>query len=120
ELLFGDRVLCEQRLVAAEVDVRVGEQRLVARQRSLRLLERHLVRARIDLDQRGARLDRLPLLEGDVHDLPADLALHGDRGERCNGAKPYVRSGNVRGGGPGGYHRHRPTAAEWAAAAGLR
>jgi hypothetical protein len=51
DLLLGDRVLREQRLVALEVDLRVGEQRLVLRHLALRLAELHLERARVDVGE---------------------------------------------------------------------
>ena len=115
ELLLGDRVLCEERLIALEIYVRVCEQRRVADQGPLGLLERYLVGPRVDLDERVAVLDLLALLEGDVLDLSADLALHRHRGERRHGAQANERNGHVARAGGGGHHRHRAALSETAA-----
>src|SRR5207253_10669135 len=56
DLLLGDRILLEERVVALEVEPRVLEERAVARELSLGLLELHLERSRIDLGEERAFL----------------------------------------------------------------
>src|SRR5581483_7830738 len=48
DLLLGDRVLLEERVVPLEIELCILEQRSVARELSLRLLQLHLEGARID------------------------------------------------------------------------
>ena len=116
ELLLRDRILREQRLITIQVDAGIGEQRLVALQCALRLLERHLVGTWIDLNQGIARLDRLTLLEMNLHDLTTDLALHGDGGERGDGAEPDERDRHVARCGARRHDRHGPALRETPAA----
>ncbi len=106
QLLFGDGVLTPERLVALQVDARVVEQRLVTLERSLGLFKRHLIGSRVDEDQRIAGLDHLPFLEGDVHDLAADLTLHGDGRERRHRAESQQRDGHVAAVSGCTYDRH--------------
>ena len=86
DLLLGDRILREQRLVALEIDLRVFQLRLVARHLSVRLRQHHFERPRIDLREQVARLDILALAEGDAHQLSVDASADDDfvaRGRPC-------------------------------------
>src|SRR5438270_533661 len=69
DLLLGDRILLEERVVALEVEPRVLEERAVARELSLGLLELHLERSRIDLGEERAFLHQLAFLEQHAHEL---------------------------------------------------
>jgi hypothetical protein len=78
DLLLGDRVLLEQRLVALQVELRVLEQRAVPGELALGLLELHLEGARIDFGKEVALLHRLSFLEKDAHQLAVDARAHRD------------------------------------------
>jgi hypothetical protein len=87
DLLLGNRVLCEQRLIAFEVDTRVGEQRLILCHLSVHLLELHFERARIDFREQLTRFDDLPLVEEHAIQLAIDARAHGDGAARRYGAQ---------------------------------
>ena len=88
DLLLGDRILLEERVVALEVEPRVLEERPVARELSLGLLELHLEGARIDLGKELALLHKMAFLEEHAHELAIDAGLHRHCAQRCHGAEP--------------------------------
>ncbi len=74
ELLARDRVGLREVLIALEIDLRGFEQRLVARERALRIGERQFVGTRVDFGEEIALLDDLAFLVGDVDEIAADVA----------------------------------------------
>ncbi len=93
--LAGDRVLLQERLIAAKVDLGLIEKALIVDELPLVLREQDLVRTGIDLRQKVALLDDLALLERDLRELSADLGddVHGCEGRHRAEAydeDPYV------------------------------
>ena len=82
DLLQGDRILFGELLKAGEVALRLAQQRLVLGQLPLRLGQRRLIRARIDLGDKVAGLDRLAFGEADALQSARDLGADGDGLER--------------------------------------
>ena len=80
DLLTGDGVLGQQRLIALQVELGVREKRLIVGQGALRLLQGHAVRAWIDLGQQLALSDHLAFLEVHGHQIAGDT--RGD--SRCH------------------------------------
>src|SRR5471032_1862502 len=85
ELLFRNRILGQQTLVAGQVDPGVFQLRLVAQQRALRLVQAGLEGARIDLRQLLAGLHLLAFDKIEALQHAADLGVH-DGG---------IRGGNI-------------------------
>ena len=106
-LLHRDAVLGQQQLVAREVRHRLVQQADVVRERALVLLDGGLVRTRVDLRQELALLHDLALVEADRQQLPVDLGLHGDAGERRHGAEPGQGDRQGSSGDGGGADRLR-------------
>ena len=75
DLLLGDRILLEKRLIALEVEARVFEERSVARELSFRLLQLDLEGPRIDLGQELALSYDLAFLEHRVAAVPDPHAV---------------------------------------------
>ena len=88
EGLARDRVLCDERLVALQIDLGVFQRGLILRQLRLGLSQRDLVGPRVDLGEEIALVDHLAFLEGDLDELPVDLRLDGDHRERGHRAEP--------------------------------
>ena len=86
-LLARDRILLGQFLIAREVDLRLREQALIVGELAFELRLQELVGARIDLRQEIALLDQLAFGEPDLEQLAVDLGLHGDGGDRRDGAE---------------------------------
>src|SRR6185437_7923809 len=107
ELLLGDRILLEQRLVAREIDLRIGELGLVAREHALLLGERGLVGTRVYLGEQVALLHHLSLVEVDARELAADLGTHGHHAARRDRAQPVERDIDVATDRSRGAYRHR-------------
>ena len=76
-MLLGGVALLGERRIALQIEPGVGEIGLVLGLLRLGLIERRLERPRIDLREQVARLDHLPFLEGDFHDLTVDARAHG-------------------------------------------
>src|ERR1051325_3687708 len=87
DLLLGDRVLLEQRLVALEVDARVREQRLVLDELALGLVELNLEGPGIDLREHLPLFYILPFGEVDADELAVHAAADDDRAHRHHGAQ---------------------------------
>ena len=113
--LLGDRVLRDQGVVALQIHLRVLQQRLIFGQLGLGLFERHLVGARVDLGEKIALVDHLAFLEGDLHQITADLRFYRDHRERGDGAELAQRHRHVALLHRGHPDRHR--SAGWEAAA---
>ena len=82
DLLLGDRVLLEKRVVALEVEAGVLDERPVACQLPLGLLQLHLEGPRIDLGEELALLHELAFFEEHAHQLAVDTRLHRHRAQR--------------------------------------
>ena len=78
EQLHRRVALGQQLVVAVEIGERIGELGLVAIAGGHHLVELGLIGTRIDFGERVAGLYRLPFGEGDLGDLPLDLAAHDD------------------------------------------
>ena len=85
--LLGDGILLHQLLKAGEVDAGIGQQGLIMGQGGLRRFQRDGEGPDIDHHEEVALLDDLALLEFDVGDMAADLALDGDGGQRRHRAQ---------------------------------
>ena len=99
DVLAGDRVLAEQRLVALQLHPAVLELGLVAHARADRLLQGDLERPRIDGREQLSLLHHLPFGEGNRGQHARDLRphRHRDRGHRrCRArrAPPAGRRGS--------------------------
>ena len=88
ELLAGDRVVLDQRLIALQVDLGVSQARLVFGHLPIGLVEKDLERPGIDFHQEVAFADGLPFPKGDVDDLAVHPGPDGDRLERDHRAQP--------------------------------
>ncbi len=99
DLIFGllpcDRVLRGERLVALEIQLRLGKQPLIVRQLAFVLLFQDLVGPLIDLRQKIALLDHLPFGECDLRQITVDLRLHGDGRERRDGTERVDDDANI-------------------------
>ena len=95
-LLFGDRILGLQLLVAREIGPGFSEERLVMLELRLRLIERGLVGSGIDEKQRIARFDSLTLIEKSLHDLAVHPRLHVDGLDRLHRSERPDDDGDVR------------------------
>ncbi len=108
--LLPRRVIAfRQRLVAAEVPVRVRDIGLVLLLLGLRLFQRRLVGTRIDLGEQVPLFDDLPFFEVDLHDLPVDAAADKHRvvGLDCAQAHQDDREVAPLGGDRGDRNRRR-------------
>ena len=94
-LLAGDRILFGQFLVARKVDLRLREHALIARELALVLGLQKLVGPGVDLRQKIALLDHLSFGEPNLLELTVDLGLHGDGGDRRDGAERVDRDANI-------------------------
>src|SRR6266567_2475706 len=95
ELLPGDRIFGNQRLVSREIDFRVLKRRLISRQLALEPHQLGLKRARIDFGERVALADHVALLIEDLHQFAVNAALHGHSIQRNYGAQAAVEHSNV-------------------------
>ena len=86
-LLARYRILLGKFLVAYEVDLRLRQQALIVGELAFELRLQKLVGPRIDLRQEIALLDQLPFGEPDLQELAVDLRLHGNGGDRGDGAQ---------------------------------
>ena len=75
--------------------MRLAEQALIVRQLAFVLGFQDLIGAWIDLRQKIAFLHHLPFLEGDLGQLTVDLGLHGDGGERRDGAERIDQDADI-------------------------
>jgi hypothetical protein len=87
DLLLRNRILCEQRAIALDVDAGVLEQRLVAPPLSGGERQLHLERSGVDLRQEVARLHHLALFEHHLHQLAVDAAPDDDGIDGRHGAE---------------------------------
>ena len=71
------------------------EQALIVRELTFVLRLQQLVRPGINLRQKVALVDKLPLGEADLHQLTVDLCLHGDSRNRRDGAESIYDDANV-------------------------
>ena len=111
DLLFGDRILLEQRAIAFHVDLRVLQQRLVARHLAFGRGELRLEGAWIDFREKIARAHDLAFREKHPHELPVDAAFYGhcrNRRHRTQAREIHAHIGGFDG---GCNDRHRPVAA---------
>ena len=82
DLLLGDRILLEERVVALQIELGVAQQRAIALELTLSLGELHFERAWIDFGQAVASAHHLALLEIHLDELTVDAALDRDCVER--------------------------------------
>ena len=78
ELLLGDRLGTDQRVVAIQVELGDLEPGLIADQVAFGLLLHHVVGPRVDLGQQVALFDELPFGEIDLHQFTVDANLERD------------------------------------------
>jgi hypothetical protein len=95
DVLPGDGVLPQQRLVALQRDARGGQLRLVALPRTRGLRQRVLERRGVDGGEHVALLHHLPLLEQHAREHARDLRLHDHVGQRGDGAQRLELHRNV-------------------------
>ena len=99
-----NRILREQRLVAREIDARIGQQRLVAFQRALGLHDDGPIGRGIDLGDDLAGLNLAAFRNVDAQKLAADLRENRHAGPGLGGAERGDRDGNVCNRGLGDGH----------------
>ena len=117
-LLLRDGVLRQQRLIARQVHLGIGQGGAVARQLAANLIQRRLIGARIDLRQGITLLDHLAFGEIQLDQHAADLRPHRRGGERRHRAQRIERHIDVAGDRAGHAHRLCPLV-DQATAAGL-
>ena len=87
QLLFGNRVLCEQRGVPGLIYARIFQQSLIASKLPFSLQDGGFIRARIDFDQRIALFYQVTFVKVKAHQLTVNAALHGHRIDGSDGPK---------------------------------
>ena len=95
DVLAGDGVLGQQRLVALEQQLGVGQGGLVAGELGLGLLQRHLVGPLVDHRQKLAGLDHLAFGEGDLGEVACDPGGHRGGGQGRHRAQRLVLDRHV-------------------------
>ena len=93
--LSRDRVLCDESVVALQVDLGVIQGRLVFGELRLRLFKRHLIRTRIDLGEEITFFDVLALGECDTHQIAVDLGLDRNHRQRRHRPEPVQRDRHI-------------------------
>ena len=89
DLLLGDAVLAAQRLEPGEIRLGLLKKPGVVGELPFCQIKRRLEGSRIDLRQKVALVDELPFLEANLHQLPVNLGLNGDRGERRDSSEAH-------------------------------
>ena len=117
--LLRDRVRGVKRLIAPQIDARVGKQGAVARELPPGLIERRLEAARIDFGKKIARFHELAFLKCDAPKLAAHLRPDGDGRQRRDRAKGVQGDVDVAFGGLGDAHGLRAARAEATLIAGV-
>ena len=96
QLLFGDGILFPQHLITLKIETGIPQQFLIMGHLPLGLGQQHLERPRVDKGQEITATHDLPLTEANLHELPVNAGLDGDRVEGSHIAEPRDIDPHIR------------------------